>query len=477
MKIYRSRNPVNVIVITAPDADDKYIPLPRFRITNSVNNAWRHAPTILKTSLPVKGQKDNAMVNQEIDLSQEQELFWQKIYNVYRKSPSLYIVLVFFAALAGFVYILLSPVMLAYCMYNLLSVIPIASTNDGLALIIVWGILSVAAAVVTGNLITLKIPPVKGMQLDYPVAMKLHDLLKDINEKYDTVKIDNIVVAEQATIDVIKTPSAPFPLFTSNTLVLGLPLLQCLSPEYFQCAVTRKMMLYSKRTHFFTKWLQQLRQCWTQYLNAFVDNNRFSNLPHIVFFSVYAPFYRKLATPISYREELRADTESLEIIDDEDLLQTMESILVTKIFLDRQYWPKIQATVEQFGETEIYPYTELESILKTELNARTTKRWLDAIYRYDANRIRPIPDLKTRMDNIGRSKIRIPEKVNETAGRYFLGRDYHRVVAELNKIWVQQFQDVKFSMDDIDPAPLSIQLPIDGIKLGLPSTIHVDIFN
>lgn len=40
------------------------------------------------------------------------------------------------------------------------------------------------------------------------------------------------------------------------------------------------------------------------------------------------------------------------------------------------------------------------------------------------------------MKNIGRSKVRIPEKISETAAHYFLDNAYRDIISEINQMWL-----------------------------------------
>ncbi|MGD8566798.1 MAG: hypothetical protein PVJ39_01745 [Gammaproteobacteria bacterium] len=364
---------------------------------------------------------------------------WQKIYKISQLFPTGYAAGVAVIAFLGYAYLLLFPLLLIAGIWQIVT-FPLQDHVAGseVTFILFWAGITALAGSVTAHLIKLRFQKIEGIAVDPHMANKLYRLLDKINVQMSVPHIDRIVVTEQLSLDLVKTPVVSFPVWSSNTLVIGLPLMQCLSPEYFECAVTRKLLQYSKQHHWFIKWLYQLRMAWTLHLQAASANVTFNNFLLLLFFRAYAPFYRRVSTPVAHRCELEADKDTLELINDEDLLQTIETVIVTKIFLDQQYWPKIEKMLLDNSLQRIQPYTKLEDILKGGLNTKNTKRWLDTIYTHEPRRINAVPGLRDRMQNIGRSRIRIPEKITESAAHYYLDKNYPSIVAGINRMWQQR---------------------------------------
>ena len=374
--------------------------------------------------------------------SLDSDSIWQQIYGFAQKYPNIYAALLVFLAIAGYAYLLLFPVLLLMGIWTLASYAIMQQPSAGVAHFLYWGVITGISALVTIHLSKIKFYATQGIALDAPMAAKLHCLIDKFSEDIVIPKIDRIVVSEQLSIDLVKTPTTAIPFWSSNTLVIGLPLMQCLSPEYFECAVIRKLLQYTKRRHWLIKWLHQLRNVWMLYMNVLSKNITSSSLPLAIFFKVYAPLYRDLTTPIAHRNELEADLDTLQFVNDEDLLQTIEAVIVAKIYLDQQYWPKIQNTLKADQKAEVQPYSNLEEILKKGLTTKNTKRWLDSVFDHESHRLKAIPSLRARMHNIGRSRIRIPERIEQTAAQVYLDNDYTVVVNGINRLWMQRINQV-----------------------------------
>lgn len=363
---------------------------------------------------------------------------WHQIYGFAQQYPNIYAALQVLAALVGYVYLILFPVLFLAGIWTLGSYVVLEQASGSVMNFIGWTLITGISAMVTIQLTKIKFFSTPGITLDAPMANKLHLLLDKFADETTIPGIDRIVVTEQLSIDLVKTPTMAIPFWSSNTLVIGLPLMQCLTPEYFECAVIRKLLQYTKRRNWLIKWLHQLRNVWLLYMNVLSKNITLGTLPLAIFFKLYAPLYRDLTTPVAHRNELDADLDTLQFVNDEDLLQTIEAVIVAKIYLDQQYWPKIRKSLKENQDIDIQPYSKLEEILKQGLTTKNTKRWLDSVFESESHRLKAIPSLRARMHNIGRARIRIPERIQQTAAQVYLEHDYLKVVDGVNQLWKQR---------------------------------------
>ena len=390
---------------------------------------------------------------------------WNTVFAYAQRYPNMYSALVLPIAILGYACLLFFPFMLLAGTAEIIQLVsntPISQMSDYIGSIVFWlGVMAVCAFT-TFDIISIKFQPLEGIDVTPAIASNLHQLIEKSALQVDIPKIDRIIITEQLSIDIAKTPAFPLPVWSTNTLVVGLPLMQCLSPEYFECAVTRKLIQYSKNTHTVSKWLYQMRNTWAMYAKYFSSPDH-NNFFLSAFFGIYAPVYRHVSVPVANHVELLADQDTLAIINDEDLLQTIEKVIVTKIYLEKQYWPKIQNLVSRNLYRHIEPYSRLEQALEKGLTPKLSKQWLDSLYCSHSTKVFPVPDLRSRMNNIGRSRIRIPEKTTETAAHYYLDNAYRDIISEVNQLWLvrsnHQYESTLKTGKPKCPSPLSAPTP------------------
>ena len=363
---------------------------------------------------------------------------WQSVYNFSQLHPYIYNIITGSVALLGYGILLLFPALFLFGAWQTLAFRFDNFSMASLGYTLFWLVVTVYAGLVSMKLSKLKFKQVDGVQLKPAMTSKMQYLLDKIAEYTSVPRVDKIVISEQISIDLVKIPRYPLPFWSTNTLVIGLPLMQCLSPEYFECAVVRKLLQHSKQNAIYSKWLHQLRSIWLIYTMHFQAKSSLGYKILAYLFRLYTPLYRDLAVPIANRVELLADHDTLSIINDEDLLQTIEKVVVTKIFMDKEYWPKIAKMQKQGLTLSLAPYSQLEETLKTDLTNKSAKRWLDSLYENESHRMHALPSLRTRMNNIGRCRIRIPEKTLQTAATYYLDDEYTSVISSVNQMWLQR---------------------------------------
>ena len=151
------------------------------------------------------------------------------------------------------------------------------------------------------------------------------------------------------------------PFWSRNTLVIGYPFMQTLPPEYFDCALIRKILQFSKRRNLFINWLSYLRDTWLLYPEAFKKRNLVGDQLGHWFFRIYGSFYRYLALYITQKDELCADSLALNNLNDRDVFKTAESIRLVQFFLNQHYWPKLSELLARDSVTpeQVKPYEYL----------------------------------------------------------------------------------------------------------------------
>lgn len=400
---------------------------------------------------------------------------WNKVFTFAQRIPQAYMLLVLPLALLGFAYLLLFPALFLFGIGKLihfLGFIPLSELSQHLVSLAFWFGVTLFGGMMTRQILYIRFTPPEGININQATATRLHKLLREVKHETNAPKIDRIIITEQLTLDIVKTPKLPIPLWSNNTLVVGLPLMQCLSPEYFKCALVRKLIQHSKKQHLFAKWLAQLRSIWMLYPQQLLPRKNKNNAVLYWFFKGYAPLYNFISIPVANYVELLADQDTLLVINDEDLLQTIEKVIVAKIYLEKQYWPKIQKLIGTNRYQLIDPYSKLEQVLQKGLTPQLSKRWLDTLYNLPSSEMKPVPDLRSRMNNIGRSSVRIPERINVSAANYFLENAYRDVISEVNQMWL-----LRRNYLNNNTAIKKLETPSQQVLLSPASRMNTKLFN
>jgi hypothetical protein len=253
--------------------------------------------------------------------------------------PQFYLGLVLLTALIGYTYILLFPVLAILGILNMYE----ALTTDVIdwLTVSIWMVVTIIGTFVSYRIIQVKIAPPTGLKLSEDKAPELFKLLQQLRDHYKRPEIHSIVITAEYELDIIKTPRWGLPIWSSNTMVIGLPVLQCHSREHFICMAERRIGQFSKRGNPVTNWLYQLRSIWHLLHLTYKKNKTFGTELLRGFFYLFASFYDMVSTIAAKFDELKADGYLMEGHNDEVVREMMTADTIYRWYLQNEYWPAV----------------------------------------------------------------------------------------------------------------------------------------
>jgi len=351
--------------------------------------------------------------------------------------PRPYLMLVTVYALLGYACLLLFPLL---TLAGLAGVYHALSAPSGVAWLqlLAWLLVAGSCGLVSYRLLQLRHLLPAGYALDRSQAPALFQLVEDTRAHYGAPAIDRILVTNEYRLDIVATPLLAVPVWSTSSLVVGLPLLQCLSVGRFQCALARRMGQNSRRSNWLLNWLYSLRIIWPRYRETSpAGASAFQPLRAI--FSVYAPLYTVLSTAAARLDELQADSYAMELFSDEDVLDAVTTDAVFCLFLREKYWPAIRKLREHNAALVTNVHARIATVLHAGLQAGNTDQWIDhamsAEHRWDD----PWPTLVRRIENIGHAQARMTSWMSEPVAAGYLDRSRAILDAALENLPPPQF--------------------------------------
>jgi Zn-dependent protease with chaperone function len=293
--------------------------------------------------------------------------------------------------------------------------------------LLIWSVVAVFSALVTYRLARFRPALPAGIVLDRKKAPALFELLEELGRHYRRPGIDRVVITGAFALEVVKTPRWALPVWSMNTLVIGLPLIQSLSPAQFRCALARRLGQFSKRHNLLGNWLYQLRRIWPQYGIA-AEAAGPGIQPVQWFFSVFAPLYELVSLPAARLDELAADSYAMEVCSDAEVLDTITIEAICRLYLEEKFWPVYRKLSARVREAMLKPHAGMASVLRAGLQGDRGLEWLKKAMAREPRWYDPMPSLAKRVENIGYLKTRMVEIAPVPAAAVYLGT----VIEELN---------------------------------------------
>lgn len=332
--------------------------------------------------------------------------------------PRAYLSVAAIFGLVGFAYLLLFPCLAFISGHGLYEAL---ITNQTIAWshVLIWLVLGAISILVSYRIYLYRPALPAGIVLNKDAAPLLHQLVEDQLGHYRRTKVDRILVSNKFEIDILKTPKWALPICSTNTLVIGLPLIHCLSVSQFQCALARRLGQFSKRYNWLENWLYQLREIWPRYCDT---ARKYGFGYQLVgwFFVVYAPVYKVITMPAARLDELAADEYAMDLFNDEEVLDTITTQLMCDRYLADKSWPNSRKTAacreQTFKEFRLCMVSELRSGLQGD----KPSKWLANILSVEEPWDAATPTLTRRVENIGHTHFRMVTNVTVSAASVFL---------------------------------------------------------
>jgi hypothetical protein len=347
--------------------------------------------------------------------------------------PHLYLACNVLLAVSGYLFLFLFPMLLVAMPIALYSSLPLAASAGQWFIVGVQAALLLLGGVTTYMIFTTRFSLPSGLELTEEGFPRLFELLRELGEIYGEPRIDRVVLRDRFDVRIIKTPRNGFPVSTTHTLVIGLPVLLTLSPMDVHALLARRIGQLAGKHSRITSWLFFLRDMWGQYLGNCGSHAPVPVKPVCAFFSSYVPLYRSFSVGLARRSELEADRYALEAINDTETARAISGQVLVDAYLARTYWPNILQNAKQSVKPRISPHAGMVSIFKQGLSDEDIQAALHWVEKSAVSIRSTLPGLAERLDNIGHRKPIVPEPLSISAAQFYLGGACGKCIEVIDK--------------------------------------------
>jgi hypothetical protein len=382
------------------------------------------------------------------------------LYYFSQSFPRLYQGLAGLMVLTGFAYILMFPALFAIATLNGFEMLNNPFTQTSASLFASLFGISLFLFLMSYRLFDLKFVVPEGITLDESNAGQLLAKLNALKKEHRIPKIHQIILTRRHELNIVKVPRFGIPIWSRNILAIGYPLLQTLSPEYFDCALSRRLVQYSKRRGSITNWLSFMRQIWTLYATSLKDRNGVTDLIHYCFFAPYASLYRRFAVYLTQRDELKADETALTLVNDRDLIKSAQTLRLTQAMLLQYYWPKLNQAIQNnlSSPANIRPYFHLPETLAELLSSEDIETWFIRLSQEVIAEGSAQAPFAKRMEQMGHRKISVPKPFDVNAAKHYFGEEYEKMTNHMDELWAEEVQKALF-IENLESGEQKATLP------------------
>lgn len=395
------------------------------------------------------------------------EALVNRLENYSQKNPKSYKFRVGLLAILGYAYIVgIVAVLLAIVALLILLVIYSRRINAGIVKLFI--LLLVPIFITARSLwesFTLRFPPPSGIDLDRRQVPQLFSLVDESSAALKCPSFDRILLTSEFNAGVVQIPKGFLLGGQENYLLIGLPLLQSVSPEQFKAILAHEFGHLSGNHGRFNGWIYRMRQTWMQILERLQQSQQGGAIFLFQrFFNWYAPFFNAYSFVLARTDEYEADRCAAELAGTHPTAAALVNVNVKGFFLEELFWNDVYQQADRQPDPPQELFVRMGNVLKGELEPERARQWLQKSLDRKTDLADTHPCLRDRVAALKISPEELPDLLSppaETAANYFLAGALTPLAEQLSQDWqtgvtyqwrerYAQTQELRQQLQDLD---------------------------
>ena len=373
---------------------------------------------------------------------EEFDTFIRKLEVVSRQHPRLYLARIIGLVALAYGYLLLilvGSLALAVAMIVMVVYVP-ATIKLALVGLIAFG--GIFLAVARG--LWVRLTPPTGPELTRAQAPQLFALLDELRAALRCRPFHKVLLIGEMNAAVVQIPRLGVFGWHTNYLLLGLPLMQSLSPDEFKAVLAHEFAHSSGGHGRFGNWLYRVRRTWQQVFEQMIrQRTRFGGIL-TKFINWFWPVFNGHAFVLARANEYEADACSVRLVGADAAASALMRLPVTDTLLNEKFWPDIFSRANQDKEPPADVMLSLNRALKNGLETSEAEKRLRQSFLLETNNADTHPSLKDRLRAMDRLPAGIdtkdftvtpPPVPGQSAAEMFLGAHAETVARQLSAEW------------------------------------------
>jgi Zn-dependent protease with chaperone function len=274
----------------------------------------------------------------------------------------------------------------------------------------------------------IKVTEPEGVPLTRDDAPQLFEMVERLRQKTGAPAFSKLLLTTEYNAAAAQLPRLGIFGWPKNYLIVGLPLMQALSPQEFESVIAHELgHLRSGHAHFgskvyrvFEAW-ERLAESGTGMLASFAN--------------WYLPHLNAYTFPLRRQDEYEADKIAAEAVGARVAADALCAGRVRSSLLTKSLWEPLQKRLALESEAPRHIFLEQGRILRQESSdPETDARTLRVALLEDTTFVNSHPALKDRLAALGED-ARVPEKPTRSAAEAFFGTNLARLTEILDGIW------------------------------------------
>jgi Zn-dependent protease with chaperone function len=277
------------------------------------------------------------------------------------------------------------------------------------------------------------------MKLSRQQVPSLFELVDELRKALRAPKIHHILLTSEFNAAVVQIPRLGLLGWQQNYLILGLPLMQALSPQQFRGVLAHELGHLSGNHSKFSGWIYRVRKTWGQIFERLHQSEQWgASMLFNSFFNWYAPYFQAYSFVLARSNEYEADRCAAQLAGSHHIAEALVNIAVKSQFLEQSFWTKIYQQANEQPNPPKNLFIDLGNALQTTVEPENAQKWLAQALMEKTNNADTHPCLKDRLSALGYSlnkESSLLSEVKQSAAEKFLGKAVEQLTQTLDIEW------------------------------------------
>jgi Zn-dependent protease with chaperone function len=288
-----------------------------------------------------------------------------------------------------------------------------------------------------------KVPAPEGFELSREEVPQLYELVEQTSDFLKSPRPQHILLTEDFNAAVVTLPK--YGVFGKRTyLILGLPLMQAISPEQFRAVLAHEIGHISEKHGSYAAWAYSLQESWGRFLQSQEAEGHQLSFLYEKFLNWYFPYFGAYSFVLRRRHEREADNYAVQFVGAKSLGEALINVEVKSLNLSQKFWKDVldEAGREQTPPKEIF--TRMATAFR-ESNKPQDLMHLTKAVAINTGYNDSHPSLSERLKAIGYWKNAdlpdLPDEVTETASQKYFGKLEDKFFNVFNNLWQERVKE------------------------------------
>lgn len=336
-------------------------------------------------------------------------------------------------ALLGYGFILL---LLLGTVGTMLGVLALLAFGTAVALLLKVGLLLGFFAWKILRSLWVKFDPPQGRALTPAEAAPLFAELREQSRAMAAPPVHRVLLTTDFNAAIVQLPRLGVLGWPRNYLMVGLPLLQVLSPEQAAAVVAHELGHLRGGHGKFSAWVYRVSQSWGQLLGQLESHGAGTWLSK--FANWYVPRFNAWSHPLRRADEFEADAAAGRVASPQALAQALCALVVRESALDKLHWDVVSASLAALPAPPSDAISRLLPVAKSaRLDHESEAGLLATALAADPDPFDTHPTLPERLAALGQP-ARVPASPPVSAAEVWFGAALPALAADLDATWAAE---------------------------------------